>query len=183
MSAQKDEREKKPIWKKFWFWVVVIIVIIIASNGSKDNNSSTTSNSGSNSEQASNTEYKIGDTIQLKNHSIVVNSVNKNYSSGNQFDKPQDSANSFVVVDVTFINTGNDDLSVNDFGFKLEDETGTQRSTTFDGLSDGKLQSVTLSKGGKTSGKIVFEAKTGSSLLKLHYQGGVFGGNEVIINL
>ena len=164
--------------------LIVLIIIISAASGGKSSSSSTTNSSGSSNQTAdTNKVYKTGDTIQLKNHSLTVNSVNKNYKSGNQFDKPQDSANSFVVVDVTITNTGSDDLLVNDFGFKLEDETGTQRNTTFGGLADGKLQSVTLSKDGKTSGKIVFEAKSGSSVLKLHYQGGVFGGEEVIVNL
>jgi len=185
MGKGNKENVKKPVWKRWWFWAGVIILVIIIANSGKGNDSKSSGNNGGSTvqNQPANTEYKVGDTIQLKNHSILVNSVNKNYKSGNQFDKPQDSNNSFVVVDVTVTNTGNDDLSVNDFGFKLEDETGTQRNTTFGGLADGKLQSVTLSKGGKTSGKIVFEAKTGSATLKLHYQGGIFGGEEVIVNL
>lgn len=183
MSNKGEGKEKKVVWKKWWFWGLAIIVIIIASNSGKDGTSSTTNSSGSSNQTSENKDYKVGDVVQLKNHTIVVNSVNKNYKSGNQFDKPQDSANSFVIVDITVTNTGNSDLSVNEFGFKLEDESGTQRNSTYGGLADGKLQSVTLSKGGKTTGKIVFEAKAGSSILKLHYEGGVFGGDEVTINL
>lgn len=168
-----------------FFILIVLIIIISAASGDKDKNTSTTaSNSGSSTQTAdTNKTYKTGDTIQLKNHSLTVNTVNKNYKSGNQFDKPQDSNNSFVVVNVTLNNTGNDDLSANQFGFKLEDETGVQRNTTIVTTVADTLQSVTLSKGGKLTGNLVFEAKTGSSVLKLHYEGGMFGGEEIIVNL
>ena len=185
--GEKVEKKKMSGGKKFCLGcggliVLIIIIAVIASTGNKNKSGSTSSNNSS-TQQAAKTIYAVGDTIQLKNHTLVVNSVNKDYKSGNQFDKPQDSNNSFVVVDVTITNTGNsDDLSVNEFGFKLEDETGTQRNTTI-GIVDGSLQSVTLSKGGKTSGKLIFEAKKNSSTLKLHYSPGVFGGDEVTVNL
>jgi len=167
----------------FMVLIVLIIIISVASGGGKGKDSSNTSGSSSTATADTNKEYKVGDTIQLNNHSLKVNSVNKNYKSGNQFEKPQDSNNSFVVVNVTLANTGNDDLSANQFGFKLEDETGTQRTTTFMSSVGNELQSVTLSKGGTTSGNLVFEAKTGSSTLKLHYQGGIFGGEEITVGL
>ena len=136
-----------------------------------------------NAEPVDKTEFAAGETIQLKNHTLKVNSVNKNYSSGNQFIKPSDSNNSYVLLDVTFVNTSqNDDLPINSYGFKLEDETGTKRDTTF-GVVDGSLQSVTLAKGGTTSGKILFEAKRNSSVLKLYYTPGIFGGSEITVNL
>ena len=187
MGSTKGEKGKKVIWKRWWFWVIVVIVIIIGANAGKGGSSSTTStasNSGTSNQTAdTNKDYKVGDTIQLKTHTLKVNSVNKNYKSGNQFDKPQDSNNSFVVVNVTLTNTSNDDLSANQFGFKLEDETGVQRNTTIITTVTDTLQSVTLSKGGKLTGNIVFEAKSGSSVLKLHYQGGILGGEEVVVTL
>jgi hypothetical protein len=165
--------------------VVLIIIIAIASSGG-NKNQTTTSTTKSGSQEATagfKNEYKTGETVQLKNHQLIINSVDKNFKSSNMFDKPQSSENTFVVVDVTFINNGNKDIDVNEYGFKLEDETGTQRNTTFGGITDGKLQSVTLSPGGKTSGKIVFEAKADSKVLKLHYSPGLFGGSEVVVDL
>ena len=163
---------------------VIIVVAAIASSGKKTGSGSTSitqSTQPASSDQKS--EYKVGDTVMLKNHQLVVTKVNKNYASGNEFDKPQSSENTFVVVDVTITNTGSDNLSVNPYGFKLEDETGVQRDTTSGGLADGKLDSVTLSPNGKTSGKIVFEAKAGSKVLKLHYSPGLYGGDDVVISL
>lgn len=164
------------------FMIIIILIIIVSVAGGGDNDTNTADNN-SNQQSSEKTEFVAGETIQLNNHTLVVNNVNKNYSSGNQFDKPSDSNNCYVVMDVTITNTGdNDDLSVNDFGFKLEDETGTQRNTTI-GIVDGPLQSVTLSKGGTTSGKLIFEAKKNSSVLKLHYSPGIFGGDEITVIL
>lgn len=163
--------------------IIVFFVLIGALASSGGDSTSSTNNGGSTTTQEAKKDYAAGETINLKNHQLTITSVNKNYSSGNPYDKPQSSDNSYVLVDVSIVNNGGGEIDVNPYGFKLEDESGTQRDNTWGGLADGKLESVTLSPGGKTSGKIVFEAKRGSSVLKLHYSPGLFGGGEVIINL
>lgn len=160
-----------------------IIGLIITGKGIKNISSTPVPSSGTQNQTETKKEYTIGDTINLKDHQIVVNSVDPNFSSGNMFDKPQSPDNSFVVVDVSVTNSGSKDLLVNDFGFKLEDETGTQRNITIIAGVEGNLQSVTLSPNGKTSGKLAFEAKKDSSKLILHYSGGISSGGEVTIRL
>ena len=161
--------------------VLIIIIAVVAGSGSSNKSSSNSSNPTKQSETKK--DYVVGETINLKNHQLVINSVDKNFQSSNMFDKPQSSDNDFVAVDVTITNTGSKDLLVNSFGFKLEDETGTQRMTSLiAGLGD-QLQSVTISPNGKTTGKLGFEAKSDSKTLKLHYNPGVLGGSEVTVNL
>jgi hypothetical protein len=159
--------------------VLIIIISVAVSSGSKSNSSSG-NKSGSGQTK---TDFAVGETINLNDHQLIVNSVNPNFSSGNEFDKPQDPANSFVVVNVTLVNTGNNDLLVNDWGFKLEDETGTQRDSAMIAGMDNSLQSVTLSHGGKISGNIGFEAKANSSKLILHYSGNIGNAGGVTIKL
>lgn len=160
--------------------ILVIIIAVVSSSSKKSNNT----NGGNGSSQTqTKTDYAVGETINLNDHQLIVNSVNPNYQSGNEVDVPQDSANSFVVVNVTLINTGSNDLLVNDFGFKLEDETGTQRDTAIIGSLNNQLQSVTLSPGGKTSGNLAFEAKTNSSKLILHYSGNIGNAGGVTVKL
>lgn len=127
------------------------------------------------------TEYGVGDTIKLKDHEVVIASVDKDYSSGNMFDTPSSSENTYVLVDVAITNTGKNPMSVDSYSFKLEDETGTQRNDVL-AITDGRLQNVTLAPGGKTSGKITFEAKKNSSTLKLLYSPGFFS-SDIVINL
>ncbi len=167
--------------------VIVLIIVISAISGAGKTNTNTSSSSNSapaKTQEAKKSSYAVGEAINLDDHQLVVNSVNKNFQSGNEFDKPQDPNNSFVVVNVTLTNTGNNsDLAVSEYGFKLEDDTGTQRDTTFISGATNTLQSVTLSKGGTTTGNLSFEAKSGSKTLKLHYSGNMFSGGEIIVNL
>lgn len=184
---QETEKKKMGTAKKLGIGclgiiVLIIIISVLASKGG-DGSTATTGGSSATSQEQANKEYALGETISLRNHTLTVKDLNQGYKSGNQFDTPQSQENEFVVLTVEFTNTGTDTVDINDFGFKLEDETGTQRSTTFSGLVDGKLGVVTLSAGGKTSGKIVFEAKKSSSTLKLHYSPGIFGGQVITIKL
>lgn len=170
--------------KKKWPWIVggiVLLFVIIGVSGSNNPNSS--SGGKVKQEEESKKEYAVGEVINFNNHQQLVNSVNKNYQSSNPYEKPQDPTNSFVLVNVTITNNGSSDLPVDMFGFKLEDETGAQRNTTFLSGATNLLQSVTLSPGGKVTGNLPFEAKAGSKTLKLHYSGNMFSGGEVIVNL
>lgn len=163
--------------------VLFIVIAVVAGNGTSTTTPSSNGNQNQNKQTEAKKEFAIGETINLKDHQLVVSNLDANYKTGNPYEKPQSPDNSFVIMDVAVTNTGSKDLLVNDWGFKLEDETGTQRNTSWFSGVDGLLQSVTLSPGGKTSGKLAFEAKTGSSKLILHYSGGIASGGEITINL
>ena len=137
--------------------------------------SSTTTNQSQTS--TVNKEYAVKEVIKLKNHQLVVNSAVKNWKSSNEFDQPQSTANMFVLVNVTLTKTSNEKVDFNPYGFKLEDDTGVQRDTTFTTVSN-QLESATLSPNGKTSGNLVFEAKKASKKLLLHYEGSTWSGDQ-----
>ncbi|MCL5407428.1 MAG: DUF4352 domain-containing protein [Patescibacteria group bacterium] len=165
------------------FIVLIIIIAVISFSGSSTTTPSSNGNQNQNKQTEAKKEFALGETINLKDHQLVVSNLDANYQTGNPYEKPQSPDNSFVIVDIAVTNTGNRDLLVNDWGFKLEDETGTQRNTSWFSGVDGLLQSVTLSPNGKTSGKLAFEAKTGSSKLILHYSGNISSGGEITIKL
>ncbi len=164
-------------------FVVLVIISSVAGNKQSQPTKVGENQTETNTNTPQKTTYEVGETIDLSNHQMIVNSVNKNFKSGNEFDKPQNTENVFVTVNVTIKNTGNSDLSANMFGFKLEDETGTQRDTAIIVGINNQLEWVTLSPNGTISGNIGFEAKANSKTLKLHYSGGIAGGGEVIVNL
>ncbi|NLC59185.1 MAG: DUF4352 domain-containing protein, partial [Armatimonadetes bacterium] len=76
-------------------------------------------------------------------------------------------------------NTGDSDLPVNMFGFQLEDETGVKRNVALAGVPD-MLDTATLRPGGVIEGNLAFAAKPRSSVLNLHYAGGMFNDSVVI---
>ena len=96
------------VWTGILALIVVIIIISAVSGGKGSSSSTTASSSSSGTQSTGSKEYKVGDVIQLDNHSLAVNSVNKSYQTGNQFETPQDPSNSFVSVNVTIKNTGDD---------------------------------------------------------------------------
>ena len=157
-----------------------VIGIIGAAAGGGD--TTTTGDGGTKKEENTKTEYKVGEKIDLGNHEIVVNKVVKGYKSTNMFDTTQSKANEFVVVNVTITNTSDDELPANEFGFTLEDEAGVKRNTTIVSDLDNTLEWVNLSKGGKLTGNMVFEAKKSSDKLVLHYTGGLWG-KEITVKL
>lgn len=168
--------------------VIIGMISALGGGGGDSSNTDTASNTQTETQAsdttapATNTStYGVGDVVKLNDQELVVTKVDKNYSSGNQFDTPRSSENTYVLVNVSITNTGSSSLSVNPFSFKLEDETGTQRDSAL-AIADSPLQSVSLSQGGKTSGNIVFEAKKDSSTLKLIYSPGLFS-KDVMINL
>ncbi len=164
-------------------YLLLFFMIIAASGGHHTVAPSSPSTPSSSLTTSSSQTYKVGDTITLKNHTLTVTEVKAPYHSPNSYVHPTGSDHQFVVVHVVIHNTGRDTLPVNPLGFRLEDETGTQRTESWImGLADG-LEYVQLSPGGHVEGNIGFEAKVDSRTLKLHYSGGLFGGGEVVVNL
>jgi hypothetical protein len=127
--------------------------------------------------------FKAGETIILKNHTLLVTDVQRNYQSPERYVHPQHDDHQFVVMHVVLKNVSSSKLPINPVGFQLEDDTGTMRSQSWiTGLRDD-LEFVTLIPGGQVEGNIGFEAKKDSKSLKLHYSGGISGGGEVVVEL
>ncbi len=173
------EREKKPIYKKWWFWVIILIVIVIASAGASEvNTADSTSAYASKNEK---TEYNQGEEAVLGNGAITVTKVEK--SQGSQFDKPK-TGKEFVIVHVTIENKGNSNLSYNPYYFKMQNSQGQQESTTFTTIDkDTALHSGELIPGGKISGTITFEQPKEDIGLVLIYSDNIWSSKELKIKL
>jgi hypothetical protein len=172
------EKGKKPIYKKWWFWVIITILIIgIAVAGTSDENTITPATS-SISEK---TEYNQGEEAMLGNGAIIVTKVEK--SQGNQFDKPK-SGKEFVIVYVTIENKGNSNLSYNPLYFKMQNSQGQQESMTFTTIDkDTALHSGELIPGGKVTGTVTFEQPKGDNGLLLIYSDNIWSSKELKIKL
>jgi len=133
--------------------------------------------------------FKIGDQVKRGDTILIVNKIEKDWRSTNQFDKPQSPDDVFIIVNVTLENQGKNDISLSGFwDFKLEDAQGVQRSEAIaGGIGLNKLsgQALTaLSPGGKISGDLLFAVpKDAISSLTLHYKPLVSFGNPAKIEL
>jgi hypothetical protein len=179
-----DRKNTKKAWyKRVWVWIIIIIVFFIAvgsMGGSKNNTATNTGTNNSDSQKAEEkTEFKIGETATFDDKSITVTDIRRNYDTGNQFAKPE-SGKEFVIVTVNIVNNSNSSLDYNTFEFKMQDSSGVQQNEAFTALSEGKLNSGSLAKGGKVTGKLAYEVPQGDAGLKLLYQNFSFFDNKAI---
>lgn len=64
---EKKTRVKKPIFKKWWFWVIIVIIVIgaIGSNGSKDKDVQQASGSKQEDKKQAEKKEEIIETIEI----------------------------------------------------------------------------------------------------------------------
>lgn len=178
-------QNKKAWYKRVWVWIIIIIAIaaIGGAMGSNKDNTATntgTNNSDSQAEKAEEkTEFKVGETATFDDKSITVTDVQRNYDTNNQFAQPE-SGKEFVIVTVNIVNNSSTALDYNTFEFKMQDSNGVQQSEAFTALSEGKLNSGSLAKGGKVTGKLAYEVPKDDAGLKLLYQNFSFFDNKAI---
>jgi hypothetical protein len=177
-------QNKKAWYNRVWVWVIIVIAIAAiggAMGGNKDNTATNTgTNSGSQTEKTEEkTEFKVGETATFDDKSITVTDVQRNYDTGNQFAQPE-SGKEFVIVTVNIVNNSDTSLDYNTFEFKMQDTNGVQQSEAFTALSEGKLNSGSLAKGGKVTGKLAYEVPKDDAGLKLLYQNFSFFDNKAI---
>lgn len=184
MHMDQQAGSGKKFYKRWWFWVgaVVLLFIIIGSSGS----SSPSKVGDSASATAEQTTFKVGDQIKGGDTILTVTKVTPNWKSTNQFDKPSNSDNAYVLVTVEIQNTGKSALDLSSlFDFKLEDGNGAIRNQSIGGVGIKNLSSIgAIAPGGKASGDILFEAsKDALAKLVLHYDPAFSYGKEILIEL
>ena len=184
MSNHSEER--KPIYKKWWFWAIIIVLIIgIAgsqSGKSDTNTTSSTSESATSSTENEKTEYNQGEQAILGNGAITVTNVER--SQGSEYSKPK-SGKEYVIVSLKIENKGKDNLSYNPFYFKMQNSQGQQEDYTITmGVNDDtQLNSGELIPGGSVEGTLVFEEPKGDTGLILIYNDNLWSSKELKIKL
>lgn len=179
-----NTKESKPWYKKWWVWLIIFIVLIGAGGaaGNRDNtatNSGSSTNSTNTKKAEEKTEFKVGETASFDDKSINVTDVQRNYDTGNQFAQPE-SGKEFVIVTVNIVNNSDKSLDYNTFEFKMQDSNGVQQNEAITALTEGKLNSGSLAKGGKVTGKLAYEVPKDDAGLKLLYQNFSFFDNKAI---
>lgn len=178
-----NNKEKKPVYKKVWFWVIIVIVIGAIGASSSQNDAkvvnSNNANQSSESQQAEKTEFKVGETISFDGKEVTVKTLQRNWTSDNQFTKPRD-GKEFIKANVTIVNKSTDELPFNKFDWKVEDTNGAIEEPSFGNSADDDLGSGDLAVNGKKEGSVIFEVPAGSSI-KLHYKPSFWSNKKIVI--
>ena len=132
------------------------------------------------SKHSSEYAYNIGDTVKIKDQSLVVNSVKTSMGEGN--DKPKE-GNEFLILNLTLKNNGDSELNY-PYSFQIENAKGEIKDRTFTAI-DGKeaLDKGTLSPGEEVTGTIVVQEPIGAKDLKLNYVPNIFKKDVATVKL
>ncbi|MBZ5969017.1 DUF4352 domain-containing protein [Leuconostoc gasicomitatum] len=179
--------QKKPFYKRVWFWLIVIIIVIVAASSMGGGNNkatkvSSTTKSKSATENVSKETFKVGDTIKADGVTLKVNKVE--YNDGSSISQP-DSGKSYVIVNVTITNVNKSKASYNPLDFKIDDK-GNQTDLTEIVMDDNgnnivndELKYGDLSKGATVTGTLVGQAVKADKL-QLLYTGSLFSNESKI---
>ena len=184
-------KNKKPIYKKWWFWVLAVIVVGSIAGGAGNSESSNGGAIASNSESNGKTNdtvseevkefYAVGEEVKLGDNVLIVNSVEK--SAGSEWDKPKDGCE-FVIVNVTIKNGGSSEISYNPYDFDMQNSQGQITDQAFTTINtDTALSCGNLAAGGQVSGTIAFEQPVGDEGLVLKYKANMFSNKEIKVKL
>jgi hypothetical protein len=199
--------QKKPFYKRVWFWVVVVVVIVVIGlgnmGGSKDSKSSSNSQKVSSSASSSNSNntsaktektYKVGQVVKVGSMQYTVTGVSTTKSVGPSI-LPTDAKDTFVVVDLTVKNLGDKEVTIDSSFFKLLDGSKTLSADSSASMSANQDESgqITnsfflqqLNPDVEMSGKVVFDVsadQAASQSTKLKVQTGSFGTQTAEIKL
>ena len=190
-KENKNQGDKKPVYKQWWFWLIIIVVIGGAYGSSSSNSpkkvgengtsSSTSQQTSSTGDEPERTVFSVGDVVAIDKKEVTVTSVERNWESSNMFSKPGE-GKEFVRVHVVIENKSDDRISYNPLEWSMEDSSGDIKSHTF-AVDDDALESGELAKDGKKVGTIVFEVPLGDEGLKLHYKSSFWSNKEITFNL
>jgi Domain of unknown function (DUF4352) len=114
----KEGRERKPIWKRWWFWLLIIIIIGIASCGGGDEDTDTTTDQATEETTEEGKEpakeedkpkeevMSIGQPATVGKFEYVIkgSSETNKFESGNQFIEDKTTTGKFIIVDYSVKN-------------------------------------------------------------------------------
>ncbi|EST89369.1 hypothetical protein T233_01504 [Vagococcus lutrae LBD1] len=173
-------KEKKPFYKKWWLWLVVIIILaaILIPGKTEDTGArlkqTKDTSSVSDTDEAQDNIFKVGDTVDVNGYEITVNNVD--YSDGQEYNEPSE-GKKFVIINVTITNNSDERESYNPLDFSLVAD-GNAQSTGFTYLEGiDTLESGDLDTGASVTGNLIQEANP-EAKLKLRYEGNPFLKNK-----
>lgn len=160
----KMYKVKKPFYKKVWFWILIVIVVVIVggSLGGSDDKSANDnggtkveSTSSSSEKKASDTFYKVGDTVKVGDVTYTLNSVELT-DERNEFEETQPAQ--VVKVTYTVKNDGDEDIPVGTdvevYGSDDKKASSYANENTMGSVASGKQMDVTSHFGLNQTGEI-----------------------------
>lgn len=169
------EKKKKPLFKRWWFWVLAIVIIgaIGSSGGDKETPKETSSakqsvnetDTGSDdNKDAEQTIYQIGDSFETGDLDVTVLEVKERteFKSDNQFIDAVTTQGKFIAVKAKITNNDTKARTLSSAMFKIIDDEGREFETLTNAnlmmiLGDDNLFLESCNPGMSRTGIFVFE--------------------------
>jgi len=171
--------------------LVAILVVAIVSNPSSKTSSGTQANQEQGEDKKKSTKAKsepnsvevgVGETAQLRDRSLVVTDVERNFMPPNRFTRIEP-GNEMVRVAITLENTGDQSFSYNTHDFKMQDSNGVQKNTETIMELPNRVDFGDLAPGGTLQGNIIFQVPQGDNNLALVYETDIFSKQTITVRL
>lgn len=182
-------KNKKPIFKKWWFWAIIVILIasLGTSSGDAENESAKVNiesvstgtvinneNKADKAEVPAKTEYYVGDVLEDGNTRIVFMSSGE-YVEENQYMQPKD-GNKYIYLQFAFENISKtSDTSISFYSFECYAD-GYAAEMYYGGNDD---LSATLSAGRATNGCVYFEVPSDAKTIEIEYETNIFTEKKI----
>ncbi|QDI90250.1 DUF4352 domain-containing protein [Salicibibacter halophilus] len=149
-EIKSEQKVKKPIYKRWWFYVIIGVVVIgvfgdaddeeVASDeeaeaeeASEEADTEATEDEEATEEEATEEEngdeeeqqtYSLDDEIEIDDHHFVVHDIDTATDIGSEH-VPHEASGTFVLLDVTYTNNDSESvrMSSSDFQLVLDDST------------------------------------------------------------
>ena len=175
--------------------VIIVFGIIVSVSSDKSQKVSSTQDTGTKVDatqtaketkpaSSDNQIYKVGDSVKLGGAIVTVNKVET--SNGGTYSKPQ-VGNQWVNLNITIENTETSEQMVTTMGqMFLRDSDGNSYQVA---VTDKTMESVNNSLDGtiiaksKRTGWVGFEVKKEAKNLQFQYNGSLWGGSNIVVNL
>jgi hypothetical protein len=186
-NVYMENKAKKKFYKRWWFWVLAVIIffIVVGSGENKPQKIDQTATGNTETKSSSKSEiFKVGDKVSIGSSILTVNKVE--YSDGGQYSKPSE-GNEWLNLNLTIENTGSTQQYVTTLGqmfVRDADSNSYQSSVTNKALENPGLglDGQVIAKS-KRTGWVGFEIPKGASGLQFQYNGSIFGGGTILVDL
>lgn len=179
-------KNKKPIFKKWWFWVIVAILVVGIAGGSSGGSNEpekvgeveASASSPAPSEDVK-TEFTVGDIVQLNDIVVTLTDVSEN--TGAQFFTPTD-GNVFVVCEFEIENNSSADIAVSSmlsFEAYVDDYATSMSLSAMLSVDTAQLDG-TIAAGKKMHGVIGYEVPEDWSNIEVRFTPDFWSGKEII---
>lgn len=207
-NVVKGAKVKKPFYKKWWFIALVVVLVIGAFSGGDDEGASDVADDAGTADVVEDVDasepkdenepgeveeepvegtYSVGDLVNVGDVSYLVNGIDTATNVGGEYG--QNSKGTYLLVNITVTNNGDEALTVDNSLFKLLNDGKEYDSDSAAGIyanDDSSFFLESVNPELSLTGNVVFDVSDtviDSSTKQLKVSTGFWGTETEVINL